>query len=869
MSMRKGSPRSKKWAFRASLPGKVLRFAGSPAGKVILAVFLITTVTGLATFGHFYWEYSKLIDAKLSRGPFNRTSRILAAPSPIYVGDEISPDEVLSRLRNAGYSESRHNQVGHFIVKDGTIEVYPGALSYFAQEPAVLYFEKSRVTRIVSLNDSTPQTVYELEPELITNLFDKDRSKRRLYRFDEFPPVLVNAVLAIEDHRFFEHGGIDVIRTTKAALDGLLEWRLPRGTSTLTQQLSLQFFLAREEKWHDKLARKLAELMIAFQLEGRLTKQQIFQYYANQVPLGRVGSFNVMGMGEAARAYYDKDVRELNLPEAALLAGLIQRPSYLNPYRHPERARQRRDIVLAAMLREEFITQQEYDGAVRTEVALAHGNMETSAAPYFVDLVNQRLQERFNEEELITQDYWVYTTLDMDLQRAAVEAVRVGMAEVDEKIAKQRRFRGKTPPQAQAALVALDPHTGAIKAIVGGRDYGESQLNRVLAKRQPGSVFKPFVYAAAIATALEQHQEFTGPREVLTPISLVDDVPTTFWYDDKPYEPSNFGNQIHGLVTLRFALIHSINIATVKVAELVGYDRVADLARAAGIGENLEPTPSIALGSYEATPLAVAGAYTIFANGGKLVKPYFISQVRDSPGRALYRQRPEQQEVLDPRVAYVITHMLQDVINEGTAARVRWKYGWKEPSVAGKTGTDDDGWFAGFTDNLICVVWVGFDDNTDIKLEGADSALPIWAEFMMRAHELRQYRNPKQFEPAEGTVTVDIDPETGELCTAACPQRTAEVFIAGSEPTRYARPGGQNLLLATNVAGWDPVTPEQQGEQQEGEAQAGTARPGEGLVGKPTIINVPEANQPGRNGEPGKAKEKKKGFFSRILDVFK
>jgi penicillin-binding protein 1B len=869
MSMRKGSPGSKKWAFRTSLPGKALRFAGSPAGKVILAVFLISGVAAVLTFGHFYWEYSKLIDAKLSHGPFNRTSRILAAPSPLYVGDEITPDEVLSRLRNAGYSDSNHNQVGHFIVKDGAIEVYPGALSYFAQEPAVLYFEKNHVTRIVSLNDSTPQTVYELEPELITNLFDKDRSKRRLYRYDEFPQVLVNAVVAIEDHRFFDHSGIDIIRTTKAAWDGLIAWRRPRGTSTLTQQLSLQFFLSREDTFWLKLTRKFAELMIAFQLENRLSKEQIFQYYANQVPLGRHGSFNVMGMGEAARAYFDKDVRELTLPEAATLAAMIQRPSYLNPYRHPERARERRDIVLLAMLREGFIKKSEYDNAVHTELALAHGNMETSSAPYFVDLVNQRLQERFSEQDLITQDYWVYTTLDMDLQRAAVDAVRKGMAEVDEKIAKQRRFRGQTPPQVQAALVALDPHTGAIKAIIGGRDYGESQLNRVLAKRQPGSVFKPFVYATAIATALEQDQETAGPREILTPISLVDDVPTTFWYDDKPYEPSNFGNQIHGLVTLRYALIHSINIATVKVAEMVGYDRVADLARAAGIGDNIEPTPSLALGAYETTPLDVAGAYTVFANGGKRLKPYFISQVRDSPGRALYRQRPEETQVLDPRVAYVITHMLQDVINEGTAARVRWKYGWKEPSVAGKTGTDDDGWFAGFTNNLICVVWVGFDDNTDIKLEGADSALPIWTEFMMHAHDLRQYRNPEPFEPAEGTVTVDVDPETGELCTAACPQRAAEVFIAGSQPTRYARPGGQDVLLATNVAGWDPVTPASEtGQQGEAAGQNGSARTGEGLVGKPTIISVPEANQ-GKNGASAQTKEKKKGFFSRILDVFK
>ena len=569
-------------------------------------------------------------------GPFNRTSRILAAPSPIYVGDEITPDEVLSRLRNAGYSDSRHNPVGHFIVKDDAIEVYPGALSYFAQEPAVLYFEKDQVTRIVSLNDSTPQTVYELEPELITNLFDKDRSKRRLYRYDEFPQVLVNAVVAIEDHRFFDHSGIDIIRTTKAAMgraDRLAPpaRHLDADATTVAAVLSLPRgdLLAQAD-------RKFAELMIAFQLENRLSKEQIFQYYANQVPLGRHGSFNVMGMGEAARAYFDKDVRELTLPEAAMLGG-DDSAAQLSESLPPPRARPGAPRHRAAGHAARGIHHRSPNTTTPCTPSWRWltATWRPAARPTSSIWSTSACRSASAKQDLITQDYWVYTTLDMDLQRAAVEAVRIGMAEVDEKIAKQRRFRGQTPPQAQAALVALDPHTGAMKAIIGGRDYGESQLNRVLAKRQPGSVFKPFVYAAAIATALEQDQETAGPREVLTPISLVDDVPTTFWYDDKPYEPSNFGNQIHGLVTLRYALIHSINIATVKVAEMVGYDRVADLARAAGIGDNIEPTPSMALGAYETTPLDVAGAYTVFANGGKRLKPYFISQVRDSPGRAL------------------------------------------------------------------------------------------------------------------------------------------------------------------------------------------------------------------------------------------
>jgi len=330
--------------------------------------------------------------------------------------------------------------------------------------------------------------------------------------------------------------------------------------------------------------RKAAEMLISFQLESRLEKERIFEHYANQVFMGRSGSFSVMGMGEAARAYFDKDVRDVTLAEAALLAGLPQGPSWLNPYRHPERAKNRRSQVLRAMLREKFITEQQFEQANDEELHLARGHIESSAAPYYVDLVNSALQEHFESDELITSDYWVYTTLDKNLQKAAVEAVRIGMEQVDEAIAKQRRWKDKEPPRAQAALVALDPHTGEVKAVVGGRDYGQSQLNRALAKRQPGSVFKPFVYAAAIDTGLDAEraayyeeypdeedadeerpgfQDENGwtvyePGEHYTPASLVDDVPTTFWYDEKPYEPANFSNKIYGLISMREALKKSI-----------------------------------------------------------------------------------------------------------------------------------------------------------------------------------------------------------------------------------------------------------------------------------------------------------------------
>ena len=887
MPARNRSRRSKRRASNSSFIGRVGRFFWTPFGKVLLATMLIAGIAGVVAFSHFYWEYAKLIDAKLSRGPFNRPSKILAAPQAIYVGEEISAEEILSLLRNAGYSDSRHNRIGHFLVKDNSLEIYPGGMSYFSREPAVLYFDDKQVTRIVSLSDNNPQTVYELEPELITNLFDKERSKRRLLAYENIPDVLVNAVLAIEDHRFFNHVGFDPIRTAKAAYDGIVGGEKIRGTSTLTQQLSRGFFLSPERSYK----RKIAELMIALQLEARLSKEKILEHYLNQIWLGWRGSFNVMGMGEAARAYFDKDIREVSLAEAALLAGLIQRPSYLNPFRHPERAKLRRDTVLRFMERYAFITRKELEDAVQAPIDLAVGKVESSTAPYFVDLVNNQLQKWFNSNELITESYWVYTTIDMDLQRAAVEAIRIGMAEVDERVARQRRFRGRKAPQAQAALVVLDPKTGEVKAIVGGRNYGLSQLNRVLARRQPGSAFKPFVYATAIETAIEDelgdeylddgyldgeavepadagdltpvlHDGF-APKTLLTPITVIDDVPTTFWWDDKPYEPSNFANKIYGMVPLRQALYKSLNIATVKVADMAGYEKVADMGRRVGLGEAIQATPAIALGAYEVTPLDIAGAYTALANGGVKMNPYFIRNVRDSSGRHLVRQKPEGEQALDPRVAYVVTHMLEDVIRRGTAVRVRGM-GFTEPA-AGKTGTDDDGWFAGYTSNLLCVVWVGFDDNTDLKIEGSKSALPIWTEFMKRAHQMREYRNPDPFEPVDGIVTVAIDPDTQQLATYSCADRRTEVFIAGSEPSQYCRlhgVGGRQTLLATNVAGWDSGSPQR---NQPGPEGSTTLR---GRAAAPGLNRGVGDPGPRRSPPPQKGK-KKKDLFGRLLDVFR
>jgi penicillin-binding protein 1B len=653
---------------------------------------------------------------------FANTAKIFAAPVSVAVGDIATPGEIAAELRRSGYNDSRGNLIGYYQVHVNFIEVFPGKDSYFDQEPGVIRFAGGKISQIVSLQDNTARNQYQLEPQLITALSGPSREKRRMVKFHDIPAVLVNALTSVEDKRFFQHSGFDPIRIIRAAYVDLKEGRKDQGASTLSQQLARMLWLDQEKRW----TRKAAEVIITLQIEQKLSKEEIFEDYANQIYLGSRGTFRIHGFGEASEAFLGKDISQISLPEAAELASLPRWPANFDPFRHPDRLKDRRNLVLGLMRQNGFINDRDYALAIEAPLTVAKGTAQSVEAPYFVDLINDELQNRFQDTDFQSNAFRIYTSLDMHLQRAAAEAVRLGMASVDEQIKKQRRFRGQTPPEAQVALVALDPHTGELKALVGGRNYGVSQLNHVLAKRQPGSIFKPFVYAAALNTAVD------GGPAIFTPSTIVVDEPTSFWFDGKPYEPSNFEHKFYGPVTLRQALAHSMNVATVKVAEKVGYDKVVAMANRAGMNYKIQPTPAVALGAYEITPLEAAGAYTMFANSGDFLKPSFLSLVRDDKGKVVYKNKTGDKQVLDQRVAYLMTSMMEEVLRTGTAAGVRAHYGLNIPA-AGKTGTSHDGWFAGYTSELLCVVWVGFDDNKELNLEGAHSAAPIWAEFMKRA----------------------------------------------------------------------------------------------------------------------------------------
>ncbi|MDQ6676017.1 MAG: PBP1A family penicillin-binding protein [Acidobacteriota bacterium] len=815
------------------------RFFTRKPGIILLCGMAVLAVVSVSTLAYFYVQYGRLIDKKLKDGPFVSTSRIFAAPETVGIGDPLTPSEVVARLRRSAYNESRTNRIGWFNVKQNSVEIFPGPQSFFEQDAGVISFGGGKITRIVSLSDNTSRNQYQLEPQLITNLYDRNREKRRLVKYEEIPEVLIHAVVSIEDKRFFRHGGFDPFGMIRAVYVDVKDRQKTQGASTLSQQLAKMLFLKPEKSYK----RKLEELIITIELEQKLSKKEIFEFYCNQIDLGHKGSFTIRGFGEAAQAYFGKNLRSISTAEAATLAGMVQRPSYFNPYRHADRVVERRNVVLSLMRQNEYIDDRAYGIAVDSPLKLStNSSSESSEAPYFVDLLHDELQNRFQDYDFQTQAYRVYSSLDMDLQRAAGEAVRAGMASVDEQLRKQKRFKGVSFPEPQVALIALDPHTGQIKAIVGGRNYATSQLNHITSKRQPGSIFKPWVYAAAMNTAING-----GPR-TLTPATTVVDEPTTFWFDGKPYEPGNFKHEFYGVTTLRRALAKSMNIATVKVAEMVGYGAIVNLAKKAGINEDVHATPSVALGSYEATPIEMAGSYTVFANKGTYVRPTFVSEIKGSDGKNLYEEHPETKQILDPRVNYLMVSMLEEVMRSGTAANVRSR-GFTVPA-AGKTGTSDhDGWFAGFTSELLCVVWVGFDDNRDLNLEGAHSALPIWADFMKRALQYRSYHNAKPFAVPEGIVSIKIDPESGMPATAFCPETRNEVFVSGTEPVGSCPlHSGSNPMDNTNVSGWDvPVTK--------------PAPPS----GSPTALSSREEDPVTVDGQDGATRPKKKSFFRRVF----
>lgn len=748
------------------------------APVLIPLVFVGAIVLGVLVY---YWTvFSGRIDNLLKGEVFTRSAGIYAAPKQLRLNESISQEDLVAYLKRAGYVD-RSTQAdtgrGRFALNGLNVEIEPSSSSSVDGQRQ---FNRVRVQfakggqSISSLSDLDGRGAFQqvwLEPELISSVTGRERAKRKVIGFNDLPPHLIKAITVTEDRSFFDHYGVNVRGIVRAFIrryDSDPNSPIARqGGSSITQQLVKNLLLSPEQTYR----RKVAEAYMSVILETRLNKEQIFALYCNQVYMGQQAGFSINGFGEAASAYFNKDVTNLTLPEAAFLAGIVRSPNRYNPYKDLKTATARRNQVLDSMAETGEITQEEVAKAKATDLVVAptRGRIDVSDAPYFADYVQNQLGDMIAGNGT-AQHLRIYTTIDMDLQRAAYAALTKQLVALDKIQAK--RFE---PGTLQAALVAMNAKTGEIVAMVGGRDYSKSQLNRASdAFRQPGSVFKPFVYATALNTAYDP-----VPR-VITPATTYMDEPKTFTFDNQEYSPGNFGDTYsNASVTLRDALVSSLNVVTVDVAMEVTIGRVMNLAAKAGLPKPPRAYPAMALGTNEATPLQVASAYTAFANLGSRTTPIAINRITTGEGVTIASPTTQRNEVMRPDVAFVMNSFMKDVVNRGTASKVRAR-GLKGV-LAGKTGTSRDGWFAGFTPNLVCAVWVGFDDGSQLGLTGANSALPIWADFMQYAlNEHPEWGG--DWDMPGGVEEVEINPKTGELSASGDTEKRTEYFINGTGP---------------------------------------------------------------------------------------
>lgn len=742
--------------------------------RIVLILSLVPAIAVAAFLIHYYYIFDATIEAKLGKRLSLSATKFYAAPVALSPGKQIEFEELESRLRRLGYEEDtgmsgisyyRKEDDNHLLVyNDPSVPVDPDRL-------VEIICEGKTIHSILDRSSWQELESFSLKPGMLSNAIGENREKRRYISYDEIPEVLVNAVVAAEDRRFFSHSGIDPIRIIQALIIDIRAGDTIQGASTLTQQFVKNYFLTPERTWR----RKFADAYMSILLEQRLSKKEIFELYSNEIYLGQMGSFSIVGFGQAADAYFDKSVKDLTLEEAATLAGIIPAPNPYSPLRHKDRAKGRRDMVLDLMAEYRLIKPSERDEAkAKPMVVQPTAVLNSSDAPYFVDYIQDQVTDEFGNENLAIIKYDVYTTLDADLQEAAFEAVRTGIEDLDKYFSE---LEEPIPPgTVQASLIAVDPRNGHILAMVGGRDYGASQYNRIIAaQRQPGSIFKPFVYTAALETAYSS-------LDPLTAVSAVVDQPTPFTFENLEYAPQNFNQSYMGHVTMRQAITRSLNVATIKYAEKVGFEKIVEVAHRLGLGEQVQPYPAMAIGSFETTLMEMARAYTAFANEGLLSELIPVKEIYDGDGNRVFAAESIPKRVLTREIAFLATSLLQSVIDRGTGAGARSR-GFVLPA-AGKTGTSHDGWFAGYTPDLLCIVWVGFDDNSELNLAGSRSALPIWTEFMKQAVSLRPLNGADFIIPA-GIVEVEIDPSTGMLATERCLQREMEYFIKGTEPTIY------------------------------------------------------------------------------------
>ena len=734
--------------------------------RYILFFLLAILLLLLIRIGYLYFAVGKIIPENASEA----ASLFYGRPTKICKGDYLGNIRFIGRLQRLSYKKVTKTPTiaGTYSVKQANIRIFlrnkGTGKSYQENGPVDIGIDDGRIVSLVSPNGRQLDSIY-LEPEEIGRVTGPKMEAHHPITLADVSPYLQNAIIATEDARFYYHIGIDFLAMGRALFVNFKEQRFAQGGSTITQQLARNFFLSPQKTvW-----RKLREMELALALEVRYSKKQILEMYLNKIYLGQEGFQGIYGVEDAASFYFSKHAKELSLEEAALLARIIHSPNRYSFARKVKAAKERRDAVLARMLKLAMIREDEFQRASNAPVRLRPYKASAQQSSYFIDYIQRITKEELGTEKLYHTGYRYYTTLDPIAQAAAQDAVTKGLETIE-----KAAFPAGEP--LQAALVAVDPSTGETVAMVGGRSYGQTQFNRAIdAKRQPGSAFKPFVLLATLSQSLQGKGNKTLS-------SIVSGEPVSITTPEGKWTPTNFEDKKYEKITIRKTIEDSVNTATTRLANDIGFEEVLKTARLAGITSPLLPVPSMALGSFEVTPRELAYAYTTIAAGGIRFEPFSLSLVTTADGGTIITKSVHRKQVIDPRVAYLTGYAMEGVLTRGTAKEAK-ALGIYFPA-AGKTGTTNgnrDSWFVGYTPDVVCAVWVGYDSGADTGLTGAKGALHIWARFM---RSLYPQAGPRTLNPPEGIETAVIDPESGYLATTACSQKIREAYIRGTAPTK-------------------------------------------------------------------------------------
>jgi penicillin-binding protein 1B len=736
-----------------------------PIWRGLLVALCIAAIAA----GLYGWYLYHEVEQRFSGRRWSIPSQIYSDATLLYPGLHLNRPLFEDKLHRLGY-----RPVGHTPVHQGEMRSRNGAIEIFLHDLDLpdnrregfavrLKFTSQTLTALERLTPGPAIALVTLEPEPLGAFFGPEREKRELISIHQIPRHVVWAVLAAEDSRFYDHFGLDLRGIARALVANVRSGGIRQGGSTITQQLAKNFFLTPERT----LVRKLKEMFLALVIESRYDKPTILEMYLNEIYLGQNGSVSINGIGEASRFYFDKPARDLTLAEAAALAGLIKSPNGYSPYLDAERCRARRDVVLAAMAKHGWISPEEEALARRAPVQPAGFGPHRNVPSYFIDYLSQQLAELYAPEDLASLGLSIYTTIDTQVQQAAEAALAHGLARIEASMP-ARPANAAPPEPLQGAIVVMKPQTGALLAMVGGRDYRQSQFNRVVqARRQAGSTFKVFTYLAALDT--------------YTPISALSNQARTYEVDGKPWQPRNYSVLDTPVISLQEALARSVNRATVDLAMKVGMDAVVRTAREFDFSTPLEPYPSLALGAVDVIPIELARAYCVFPAAGLLPNPVGLRDVFGEGGQPLTRRHTKVRRVIAPDRAFIMTSLLRSAVLQGTG-RALADWGIHFP-VAGKTGTTNnsrDAWFVGFTPDILILVWVGYDSGASIHASGGGAALPIWAEL---ARAIPHQITGGDFAVPPGVVERTICARDGfPALDGGCEETMTEWFLAGKVP---------------------------------------------------------------------------------------